>query len=161
MRSFFVKNLKATTVFYKFGDKCHVLNMKTPKKYQVFEDEPSEMLNMLRDGADIQYLHNLSDRINFTLEDWSSFLHISERTIQRYKKEKKPFDTIYSEKIVQIDLLYKKGADVFGSEANFQAWMETISVPLGSVKPKELLDTTYGINMVADELGRIEHGIFA
>jgi uncharacterized protein (DUF2384 family) len=39
--------------------------------------------------------------------------------------------------------------------------MESISVPLGSIKPKELLDTTYGINMVADELGRIEHGIFA
>jgi len=135
--------------------------MKTPKKYQVFEDEPGEMLNMLRDGADIPYFHNLSDRINFSLEDWSSFLHISERTIQRYKKERKPFDTIYTEKIVQIDLLYKKGADVFGSEANFQTWMETISVPLGSVKPKELLDTTYGINMVADELGRIEHGIFA
>jgi putative toxin-antitoxin system antitoxin component (TIGR02293 family) len=135
--------------------------MKEPKKYQVFEDEPTSMLNMLRDGADPAYFYNLSGRINFTLEDWSSFLHISERTIQRYKKEKKPFDTIYTEKIVQIDLLYKKGADVFGSEANFQTWMETISVPLGSVKPKELLDTTYGINMVADELGRIEHGIFA
>jgi putative toxin-antitoxin system antitoxin component (TIGR02293 family) len=116
---------------------------------------------MLRDGADIPYFYNLSDRINFTLEDWSCFLHLSERTIQRYKKEKKPFDTIYTEKIVQIDLLYKKGAEVFGSDTNFQTWMETISIPLGSVKPKELLDTTYGINMVADELGRIEHGIFA
>jgi putative toxin-antitoxin system antitoxin component (TIGR02293 family) len=135
--------------------------MKEPKKYKFWEDEPTEMLNMLREGADIPYFYNLSDRINFTLEDWSSFLHLSERTIQRYKKEKKPFDTIYTEKIVQIDLLYKKGAEVFGDNANFQTWMETISVPLGSVKPKELLDTTYGINMVADELGRIEHGIFA
>jgi len=135
--------------------------MKEPKKYKFLEDEPTEMLNMLRDGADIPYFYNLSDRINFTLEDWSCFLHLSERTIQRYKKEKKPFDTIYTEKIVQIDLLYKKGAEVFGSDTNFQTWMETISIPLGSVKPKELLDTTYGINMVADELGRIEHGIFA
>ena len=39
--------------------------------------------------------------------------------------------------------------------------METISVPLGGVKPKELLDTTYGINLITDELIRIEHGIFA
>ena|SRR5438552_2216168 len=119
------------------------------------------MVNMLRDGVDIAYFYNLSSRINFSLEDWSSFLHLSERTLQRYKKENKHFDTIYSERIVQIDLLYKKGAEIFGSEDNFHTWMDTKSIPLGGVKPKELLDTTYGINLVADELGRIEHGIFA
>jgi putative toxin-antitoxin system antitoxin component (TIGR02293 family) len=140
-----------------------VINMKQKpaKPYLMPEDEPANMLNVLREGVPYPYLNNISNRINFTLEDWSSFLHISERTIQRYKKEKKPFDTIYSEKIVQIDTLYRKGAEVFGSEDNFQTWMETISVPLGGVKPKELLDTTYGINLITDELGRIEHGIFA
>jgi putative toxin-antitoxin system antitoxin component (TIGR02293 family) len=131
------------------------------KKYKIPEDDSVEMVNMLREGVGFTYLNSISDRINFTLEDWSSFLHLSERTIQRYKKEKKPFDTIYSEKIVQIDVLYKRGAEVFGSEANFHTWMETKSVPLGSVKPKELLDTTYGINMIADELVRIEYGVLA
>lgn len=135
--------------------------MKPVKKY-IYPDEDSlETVNMLREGVAFPYLNSISDRINFTLEDWSAYLHLSERTIQRYKKEKKPFDTIYTEKIVQIDLLYKKGADVFGNEENFHTWMETKSIPLGGVKPKELLDTTYGINLIADELGRIEHGIFA
>lgn len=133
----------------------------TIKKYKIPEDDSVEMVNMLREGVEFTYLNSISDRIHFTLEDWASYLHLSERTIQRYKKEKKNFDTIYSEKIVQIDLLYKKGAEIFGSEDNFHTWMETKSMPLGGVKPKELLDTTYGINMVADELGRIEHGIFA
>jgi putative toxin-antitoxin system antitoxin component (TIGR02293 family) len=138
-----------------------VIKMKTEKKYPVLDDDSVEMVNMLREGVAFTYLNSISDRINFTLEDWASYLHLSERTIQRYKKEKKPFDTIHSEKIVQIDLLYKKGADVFGSEENFHTWMETISIPLGGVKPKGLLDTTYGINLITDELGRIEHGIFA
>lgn len=131
------------------------------KKYKIPDEDSVEMVNILREGVEFTYLNSISDRINFTLEDWASFLHLSERTIQRYKKEKKPFDTIYTEKIVQIDLLYKKGADVFGNEANFHAWMETKSVPLGGVNPKELLDTTYGINMVADELVRIEYGVLA
>ncbi|HEY4196326.1 MAG TPA: MbcA/ParS/Xre antitoxin family protein [Mucilaginibacter sp.] len=135
--------------------------MKTVKKYKFPDEDSLEMVNMLRDGVDTVYFYNLSDRINFSLEDWSSFLHLSERTILRYKKEKKSFDTIYSEKIVQIELLYKRGTEVFGNEENFHTWMETKSVPLGGIKPKELLDTTYGINMVANELGRIEHGIFA
>ena len=136
--------------------------MKPAKPYRILEDDdPDQVVHILRDGVDFPYLNNVSNRINFTLEDWASFLHLSERTIQRYKKEKKHFDTIYTEKIVQIDLLYKKGAEVFGNEENFHTWMGTTSIPLGSVKPKELLDTTYGINMVATELGRIEHGIFA
>jgi putative toxin-antitoxin system antitoxin component (TIGR02293 family) len=138
------------------------MKAKPVKNYPLLDDDDSDgMVNMLREGVAFPYFTRISNRINFTLEDWSSFLHLSERTIQRYKKEKKAFDTIYSEKIVQIDLLYKKGAEVFGSEENFHAWMETKSIPLGGVKPKELLDTTYGINLVADELGRIEHGIFA
>jgi putative toxin-antitoxin system antitoxin component (TIGR02293 family) len=135
--------------------------MKKPKDYILSDKDSLAMLNVLREGVDITYFYNLSERISFTLEDWASSLHLSERTIQRYKKENKHFDTIYSERIVQIDLLYKKGADIFGSQENFHTWMETISVPLGGIKPKELLDTAYGINMIADELGRIEHGIFA
>lgn len=131
------------------------------KKYKLPEEDSVAMVNMLREGVEFTYLNSISDRINFTLEDWSSYLHLSERTIQRYKKERKPFDTIYSEKIVQIDLLYKRGVEVFGNEDNFHTWMATKSIPLGNIKPKELLDTTYGINLVADELGRIEHGIFA
>ena len=135
--------------------------MKPVKKYKYPDEDSLEVVNMLREGVAFPYLSSISDRINFTLEDWSSFLHLSERTIQRYKKEKKPFDTIHSEKIVQIDLLYKKGADVFGSEENFHTWMETKSIPLGGVKPKELLDTTYGIGLITDELVRIEYGVLA
>jgi putative toxin-antitoxin system antitoxin component (TIGR02293 family) len=135
--------------------------MKKIKEYIIPEQDSLEMLNILRDGVDPGYFYTLSNRINLSLDDWSSFLHLSERTLQRYKKENKHFDTIYSEKIVQIDLLYKRGADVFGSIYNFDTWMETLSVPLGGIKPKTLLDTTYGINMIADELGRIEHGVLA
>ncbi|HEY4197950.1 MAG TPA: antitoxin Xre/MbcA/ParS toxin-binding domain-containing protein [Mucilaginibacter sp.] len=137
------------------------MKQKPVKKYPILDDDSVGMVNLLREGVEFPYLNSISDRINFTLEDWASYLHLSERTIQRYKKEKKPFDTIYTEKIVQIDLLYKRGTEVFGNETNFHTWMETKSIPLGGIKPKELLDTTYGINLVADELGRIEHGIFA
>lgn len=145
---------------HKFDDNCRS-NMKTVKEYKFPDEDSLEMVNMLRDGVDTAYFYNLSSRINFSLEDWSSFLHLSERTLQRYKKENKHFDTIYSERIVQIDLLYKKGAEVFDNIHDFQTWMETVSVPLGSIKPKELLDTTYGINLVADELSRIAYGVLA
>ena len=96
------------------------------------------------------------------MQEWADYLHISERTIQRYKKEGKSFDPIYSEKIILVELLYKKGIDVFGIDENFYTWMDTSVLPWAVVKPiKIFLTLAPGITMIYDELGRIEHGIFA
>ncbi len=121
----------------------------------------ARLSNVVRDGLSYNYFSTLSDRIHVGMQEWADYLHISERTIQRYKKEGKVFDPIYSEKIILVELLYKKGVDVFGIDDNFYTWMDTKSIALGGVKPKDLLDTSFGITMVYDELGRIEHGIFA
>jgi putative toxin-antitoxin system antitoxin component (TIGR02293 family) len=135
--------------------------MSDPKPYKFLDDDEVNLTSMVREGISFPYLTKLSNHIHFNIDDWASYLHLSERTIQRYKKENKTFDPIYSEKIVMIELLYKKGIEVFDDESKFYAWMDYKSIPLGGVKPKELLDTSFGINMIRDELGRIEHGILA
>ena len=56
-------------------------------------------------------------------------------------------------------MLYKYGVEMFGDKDNFNTWLNSKSIPLGGSKPKDLLDTKFGISMVKDELGRIEHGI--
>ncbi|MDN5292625.1 MAG: hypothetical protein PWQ06_2864, partial [Anaerophaga sp.] len=50
---------------------------------------------------------------------------------------------------------------VFGSTSNFLTWINSKSIPLGGVKPIDLLDNSFGINMVKDELIKIEHGVLA
>ncbi|SHN16578.1 antitoxin Xre/MbcA/ParS toxin-binding domain-containing protein [Mucilaginibacter sp. OK098] len=136
--------------------------MNNPKKY-VFNEEEDEvnLANMAREGVSFYRLTKLSEYIQLGMQEWAEYLHLSERTMQRYKKEGKTFDPIYSEKIIIIELLYKKGINIFGIKDNFYTWMDTVSVALGGVKPKDMLDTNFGITMVYDELGRIEHGIFA
>jgi putative toxin-antitoxin system antitoxin component (TIGR02293 family) len=135
---------------------------KEPKPYQFIEDDDDiDLAFMVREGVSFYHLTKLSDRIQLTLQEWAEYLHLSERTIQRYKKENKTFDPIHTERIVIIELLYKKGIKIFGVEENFYTWMDSNIIALGGVKPKELLDTSFGIAMIYDELGRIEHGIFA
>ena len=95
------------------------------------------------------------------MQDWASFLHISERTLQRYKKDKKAFDSLQSERIMQIVLLQKFGTEVFGSEENYSTWLISNNVALGNCLPKSLLDNTFGIELVKNELGRIQHGVLA
>jgi uncharacterized protein (DUF2384 family) len=39
--------------------------------------------------------------------------------------------------------------------------MNSSVMALGNKKPKEFLDTSIGIDLLMNELGKIEHGIFA
>ena|ERR1700761_5702124 len=135
--------------------------MSKPKPYKFIDDDDVSLSMIAREGLSFQYFSTLATHIHLEMHQWADYLHLSERTIQRYKKENKVFDPIYSEKIIIIELLYKKGIDVFGVEDNFYTWMDTKSLALGGVKPKDLLDTAFGISMVYDEIGRIEHGVFA
>lgn len=119
------------------------------------------LINAVRNGISYSFFLNLVHTSPFTLPEWSFFLHLSERTLQRYKKEKKKFGPVYSEKILEITMLYKYGKEVFGDEKKFSSWLESTNIALGSIKPKELLDNSFGIDMLKNELSRIEHGILS
>jgi len=119
------------------------------------------LIGAVRNGLQYAFFKNLVKTSPFTIQEWSNYLHLSERTMQRYKKEKKTFNPLHSEKILEIALLYLKGLDVFVDSQKFNTWLESQNIALGGIKPKELLDNTFGINMIKDELLRIEHGVLA
>lgn len=95
------------------------------------------------------------------LSDWADYLNVNRRTLERYRKEKKKLDTAKSERLLQISIIINTGLQVFGDADKLFSWLKTESLALGNVKPKDLLDTNFGISLVRDELTRIEHGIFA
>jgi putative toxin-antitoxin system antitoxin component (TIGR02293 family) len=64
-----------------------------------------------------------------------------------------------SDRILEIALLINQGIKVFGDRSSFESWLFSDSIALGGVSPVSLLDNTFGIALVRDELGRIEHGI--
>jgi putative toxin-antitoxin system antitoxin component (TIGR02293 family) len=92
--------------------------------------------------------------------EMSDILHTTDRTLRRYTE-----DTVLnpeqSERALEIARLYTRGTEVFESLDGFKEWMNSSVVALGSKKPKEFLDTSLGIEILMEELGRIEHGIFA
>jgi putative toxin-antitoxin system antitoxin component (TIGR02293 family) len=57
--------------------------------------------------------------------------------------------------------LEEKGIAVFGSSDNFHLWLNAPCKALGSITPMSLLATKEGQQSVMNELGRIEHGVFA
>jgi putative toxin-antitoxin system antitoxin component (TIGR02293 family) len=98
---------------------------------------------------------------SFSAADWASLLHLSERTLQRYRAANKTFEPLQSERILELTMLLNYGAAVFGSKEAFDTWLSAESIALGGIRPKAFLDTSYGINLLKDELTRIEHGVLA
>jgi len=137
---------------------------KHPEAYLSFStiDDKStrSLIETAREGIPFTQFMNIANASPFTMTEWSNYLHVSERTMQRYKKDKRTFDTLQSEKILHITLLFNTGAEVFGSPEKFNTWLDSDNLVL-RCKPKDLLDSTFGIGMLRDELTRIEHGILA
>ena len=120
-----------------------------------------DIIETVRRGISFDEFDAIVQHTPFSLAEWATYLQLSERTIQRNQKENKPFQPIYAERIIELTMLYKYGVDVFGAKENFNTWLNTKSIALGGRMPKELFDTRFGVTMVKDELGRIEHGVLA
>jgi len=124
-------------------------------------DDNVELVDLTRKGISYDLFKNIQAKSSFTIKEWSKFLHLTERTLQRYKKEHISFEPLQSERILEIAKFQKRGLEIFGSKENFDQWTNSNIVALGGIKPKELLDNSFGISILNAELTRIEYGVLA
>jgi putative toxin-antitoxin system antitoxin component (TIGR02293 family) len=120
----------------------------------------SDFIACIREGIPRKALDELMDYTGITTNEITAILHISERTLRRYTPQQK-LNESQTERLIEIAKLYSRGEEVFGSLDAFKEWMNSTVMALGNKKPKTFLDTSIGIDMLMNELGRIEHGIFA
>ena len=119
-----------------------------------------DLYELSKEGIPKKSLLSLIKNINLSMRAMSKILHITERTLQR-KKDLDLLSENISEHVIQIAEVYTRGNQVFNNNDAFESWMNASSKALANKKPKELLSSRYGVQLVLDELGRIEHGIFS
>ena len=90
-----------------------------------------------------------------------SILYVTMKTLRNFKNCKTHLNAAISEKNLSIFALYEKGISIFGSVEEFNKWMSAPSYGLGGQRPNDLLDTMTGINLIIEELTRIEYGHLA
>ena len=88
-------------------------------------------------------------------------LGISLKTILRYAQEGKPLLPRYAESALKVIALYKKGVEIFGDKDQFNRWLQKPAFGLDGQVPYTLLGMTTGIDLVLEELIRIEFGALA
>ncbi len=103
----------------------------------------------------------LNQKLPFTQQEWADILYISDRTLQRYLKDRKPFEGLHAEHLYQIDALADIGLSVFESATSFEAWLRAPKPILGKEVGFSALRSFGGVQLIADELGRMAYGVYS
>ncbi len=83
------------------------------------------------------------------------------KTLTKYKRENKNLSPRNGETALKLVVLYKKGIEVFGDLENFNRWLDLPAFGLNLQIPYEMMNTITGIDLIVDELVRIEYGDLA
>ena len=161
-----VKVKKRTVTYEEKEENSFILNEPAAVYYlaatvPIFNTfDTHHFINTSRNGVSMYQLEKLMNKYDLTLKETAIILNISERTLQRYL----PNDILskdVSDRTLHLQRLYERGAGVFGTLNNFKSWMKTPVLIFNNQLPISFLDTIFGFELLEDELGRIEHGIFA
>lgn len=125
--------------------------------------EEPEVLYVARKTVDlypVERFQELSAKLQFTQLEWAEILHISDRTLQRYLKEEKAFEGLYAEHLYQLENMAELGVEVFGNAKAFEKWLRTRREVLGEIQDFSTLRSFWGVKLIGNELGRMEHGVY-
>lgn len=152
----------ATAYYTRSSNVYHPIVLMGLKDDQAFKtvNNTADFISRIREGLPKKALDHLAQVMGVSSAEMAGMIHTSDRTLRRYTPAQK-LNAGQSERIIELAQLYARGADVFDSLNSFKTWMVTPVDALGAKKPIEFLDTSIGIELLMDELGRIEQGIFA
>ena len=86
---------------------------------------------------------------------------ISLKTMMRYQKDNKKLNPRNSEIALKLMNLFRKGIEIFGTMISFMSWLNKEAYGLGDKLPINLMNTNTGIDLIEEELIRIEFGALA
>lgn len=130
------------------------------KLYERFFKTPQTKLKAIKEGLGSQSITDLLEITGATQTQLAQILDLTEPTLRKHIKMGKELNTGLSEHIIELFELFDKGMDTFGSLEEFKNWLPQHNIGINA-KPIDILDTITGINIVMNELIRIDYGITA
>jgi putative toxin-antitoxin system antitoxin component (TIGR02293 family) len=152
---------KEITAVIRSSSNSDSLRSRKKVSYREFLSDKMLMISAIRDGIPYSLFALIKGVTPFTEDDWATLLNLSLKSLHRYKAGSKHFKPLQSEKIIEMAEVTKVGTEVFGDLEKFRLWLNTPSFALGKMKPIDLLQDSYGKELVIRELTHINYGIFA
>jgi putative toxin-antitoxin system antitoxin component (TIGR02293 family) len=130
-------------------------------KYEGSYDNSISLVLSAKKGLKPEAIFDFMHISRFSAALVEQLLNKTIKTFTKYKEKDTLLDATVSEKLLKLFALYDKGAAVFGSIEEFNKWLAEPAFGLGNQVPQDLLDTISGIELVGEELTRIEYGDLA
>ena len=109
-------------------------------------------------GLPARTLLQLQAWLELTKKELATVVLIPPRTLARRLHEER-LPPAESERVYRIARMLERASEVLGGPEAARAWMKEPNFALGDRAPLELISTQPGAELVAELLGRIEHGI--
>jgi len=118
-----------------------------------------QVIDNLETGIPTTAIEDISSYLDISVIELINYLRISRSTWHRRKKAGK-LDFDLSDKVLQVTKLLEYAENVFGNSKKVRLWFKIPSIVFENRLPVELIGSLSGINLINDELIRIEHGVF-
>jgi putative toxin-antitoxin system antitoxin component (TIGR02293 family) len=151
-----------TPVIYKPSDEVsYVGEREMIYGYQPFYADDISLLTRSKKGLNASAALDFLSLSGFTQDEFQETFKTTVKTIQNHVTRALTLDSSLSEKLLKSFALFDKGTTVFGSADAFHQWLNEPAYGLGNQLPFDLMDTITGINLIEEELIRIEYGDLA
>ena len=124
--------------------------------------KPSEVdvVELLSKGLTKSNYLKAKDFTGFSHQDMAQILSVSTKTLET-KRGKDRLSDSASERLLKLAEVAALGKAVFTDAILFREWLHRPLRPLEGKKPADLMVNMYGLEMVRQLLGRIEHGVYS
>lgn len=130
-------------------------------QYDTELSNPVALVLRAAEGLTVSVFDGLLQLTALNKSQLAAFIDATPKTIDNYRVRQHKLGRIESEQLLQLLSLYKKGYEIFSSSEAFNQWLQLPAPGLGKIIPFDLLYTQGGINLVMEELIRIEYGALA
>ena len=114
-----------------------------------------------RTGVPAKTAFAVANLLQVSTEELAELLHLTPKTLRTYREANKRLAHAAGEQVLKLLALARLGGEVFGEAAAFRRWLGKPAYGLDNQAPLGLLQTSGGIDLVADEVSRIAYGDFA
>ncbi len=119
-----------------------------------------DYVTITRNGLKKESIVRVTKNLGITQDKMSQLLHMSARTFQRLNNNE-PLDIYTSEQTIEMARVMVRAHSIFEDDATARYWLNSPLIVLGGIAPIDLFDTSFGVQMVMDLLGRIEQGVYS
>ncbi len=111
-------------------------------------------------GITKRAVSHLANYLSLSWKEIAGLLPVTERTLQRYSPEQH-FNPAVSEQVIHVAEVLAKGTEVFQDKKKLSTWLNTPHKVLHGKTPFAMLNSRFGMELVIEELGRIEYGVYS